>query len=114
MSNYINYKDFVGSVEFSEEDNVFHGKVIGTKDLISFEGDSVASLTKDFHDAIDEYLLFCKEANKEPEKSYKGSFNVRIKPELHRVAATYASLNNQSLNAFIADAIEQKVHNFNR
>ena len=108
-SNYISHKGYTGSVEFSAEDAVFHGKVIGIKSLISFEGDSVASLTEDFFNAVDEYLQFCKENGKEPEKPFKGSFNVRIGPDLHRKAATAASAMNMSLNAYVEEAIRRVV-----
>ena len=108
-NNYIHYKDYVGSVEFSEEDAVFHGKVVGIKSLISFEGDSVSTLIEDFHNAVDEYLDFCAENGKEPEKPFKGSFNVRIGAELHRKAAMSASAKGVSLNAFVEDAIRKTV-----
>ena len=60
MNNALRYKGYVGTVTFSEQDEVFHGKVVGMKDLITFEGDSVASLVEDFHNAIDEYEEYCK------------------------------------------------------
>ena len=107
--NYLQYKDYIGSVEFSEKDAVFHGKVVGIKSLISFEGDSVSSITDDFHNAIDEYLAFCAEKATKPEKSFKGSFNVRIGTDLHRSAALAASARRISLNAFVEDAIRQAV-----
>ena len=110
MSNYIHYRDYTGSIEFSEEDAVFHGKVIGIKDMISFEGDSVKALTEDFHNAVDEYLEFCEKSSKQPEKPFKGSFNVRIQPELHRKAALAASARGLSLNAFVEDAIKHNVN----
>lgn len=110
MSNYIHYRDYIGSIEFSEEDAVFHGKVIGIKDMISFEGDSVKNLTEDFHNAVDEYLAFCAESGKQPEKPFKGSFNVRIQPELHRLAVLVASARGVSLNAFVEDAIRNNVN----
>jgi predicted HicB family RNase H-like nuclease len=109
MSNYINYRDYTGSIEFSEKDAVFHGKVIGIKSMISFEGDSVKTLTEDFHNAVDEYLEFCEKNGKLPERPFKGSFNVRIQPELHRKAALTASARGLSLNAFVEDAIRQNV-----
>ena len=109
MSNYLQYKGYTGSVEFSEEDAVFHGKVTGIKSLISFEGDSVSSITDDFHSAIDEYLEFCAQNGKQPEKPFKGSFNVRIESDLHRRAAIAASTRGISLNAFVEDAIRQSV-----
>jgi predicted HicB family RNase H-like nuclease len=106
----MNYKGYIGSVEFSEEDAVFHGKVVGIKSLVSFEGDSVSSLTEDFHNAIDEYLAWCAETGKKPEKPFKGSFNVRIGSELHRRAASAASSRGVSLNAFVEEAIRQSVN----
>ena len=108
-NNYLHYKGYVGSVEFSEEDAVFHGKVVGIKALISFEGDSVKKIIQDFHNAIDEYLVFCTENGHEPEKPFKGSFNVRIGAELHRKAALAASTRGISLNSFVEDAIRQTV-----
>ncbi len=106
----MNYKGYTGSVEFSEKDAVFHGKVVGIQSLISFEGESVSSITEDFRNAIDEYLDFCYATGKEPEKPFKGSFNVRIGSELHRRAATAASSRGVSLNAFVEEAIRQSVN----
>ena len=108
-NNYLHYKNYIGSVEFSEEDAVFHGKVIGIKSLISFEGDSVNSITEDFHNAVDEYLEFCLQNDKQPEKPFKGSFNVRIGSELHRKAALAASARGISLNMLVEEAIRQTV-----
>ena len=110
-SNYMHYKGYDGSLEFSEEDSVFHGRIIGIKAMISFEGDSVASITEDFHDAVDEYLEFCANKDIEPEKPFKGSFNVRISSELHRKAMLIASTQGMSLNAFVEDAIRQTIGN---
>ena len=109
LNNYLHYKDYVGSVEFSEEDAVFHGKVIGIKSLLSFEGDSVTTLVEDFHNAVDEYYDFCADNDKEPEKPYKGSFNIRIGADLHRKAAMSATTRGMSLNAFVEDAIRRIV-----
>jgi predicted HicB family RNase H-like nuclease len=109
MNNYLHYKEYIGSVEFSEEDAVFHGTVIGIKDLISFEGDSVSAITEDFHHAVDEYLDFCREREKEPETPFAGSFNVIIGADLHRKAALIANANGLSLNAFVENAIRNVV-----
>ena len=109
-NNYLHYKDYVGSVEFSEEDAVFHGKVIGIKSLLSFEGDSVSTLIEDFRNAVDEYLEFCAEKGKTPERPFKGSFNVRVGADLHRKAAMAASVRGVSLNMLVEDAIRQAVN----
>ena len=109
MKNTITYKDYIGTVHFSEEDMVFFGKVIGITDSISFEGDTVESLVEDFHAAVDEYLAFCAECGKEPQQQYKGSFNVRIGADLHRRASLGASAKNISLNSYVEQAIEMQV-----
>ena len=108
--NNLHYKNYTGSVSFSEEDACFHGKVIGLKALISFEGNSVNSITDDFHKAIDEYLKFCERKGIEPEKPFKGSFNVRISVDLHRKLALTANARGISLNALVEDAILQTVN----
>ena len=110
IKNYLHYKDYVGSVEFSEADGVFHGKVVGIKSLISFEGNSVNAIIKDFHNAVNEYLEFCAEKEKQPEKPFKGSFNVRIGTDLHRKATLAASVRGISLNTLVEDAIRQTVN----
>jgi predicted HicB family RNase H-like nuclease len=110
MSGYLHYKNYIGSVTFSEEDGVFHGKVVGIKSLVSFEGNSVDAITEDFHNALDEYLEHCARNGSEPEKPFKGSFNIRIGTNLHRKAALTAFARGLSLNAFVEDAIRQAVH----
>jgi predicted HicB family RNase H-like nuclease len=114
MSSYLHYKDYTGSIAFSEEDAVFHGKVIGIKALISFEGDSVDAITTDFHTAVDEYLDVCAKGNKQPEKPFKGSFNIRLDANLHRQAALAASARGISLNALVEDAVRRAVDHGNR
>lgn len=109
MNNTLTYKNYIGTVNFSEDDGVFFGKVVGITDSISFEGDSVESLTKDFHSAVDEYLNFCKENDKEPQQQYKGSFNVRISPELHRQASLMAQARHISLNSLIEQSVKSYV-----
>lgn len=111
MSNIIKYKEYYGSVEFSGEDECFYGKIIGIDDLVTFEGNSVEELKKAFEEAVDDYLITCKEFGKETDKSYKGNFNVRIAPELHKMAVLIAKSQGKSLNSFVEEAIRQKVGN---
>ena len=109
MNNIMEYQGYVGSVEFSQEDNLFYGKVMGIRSLISYEGTTAKELVEDFHRAVEDYLLLCKETRQAPEKAYKGSFNVRISPELHQKAAVYAATHRMSLNRFVEKSIEQYV-----
>jgi len=88
--NTLNYKGFIGSVSFSEDDNVFFGKIEGINGLVNFEGESVSELTTAFHDAVNDYIAYCKKEGIQPHKSYTGTLNVRISPETHSRIAMLA------------------------
>ena len=105
MSNTMEYKGYTGSVEFSEADGVFFGKVQGIRALISYEGTTAKELIDDFHGSVDDYLALCEENGIEPEKAYKGSFNVRVSPELHRQAVIYVATHQMTLNSFVESAM---------
>lgn len=112
MNNILEHKGYNGTVEYSAEDNVLFGKVIGIKSLISYEGQSVEELKKDFEGAVDEYLEYCEENNIEPEKTYKGSLNVRFSPETHRKATLIAFSEHISLNQFIENSVNEKIASY--
>ncbi len=105
--NMLEYKGYYGTVEYSAKDNILFGKVSGINGLISYEGDSIQSLKTDFEEAIDDYLEMCKEKGVEPEKKYKGTFNVRIAPELHRSLAVFAASHSMTLNAAVENAVRE-------
>ena len=109
MANTLKYRGYHGQIEFSAEDNLFVGHVIGIQDSLNFHGRSIDEITVSFHDCIDGYLEMCKTFGREPDKEYKGSFNVRISPPLHRSAAIQAEAEGKSLNQFIQEAIEEKL-----
>lgn len=106
INSFMQYKGYIGSVEISEEDECLFGKVQGINALVSYEGSTVKELVEDFHTAINDYLATCEELGQNPEISYKGSFNVRIKPELHRRLALYAMQHQETLNRSTEKAIE--------
>ena len=107
MNNTIQYKGYIGSVEFSEEDGIFYGKVMGIRSLISYEGESAKELLDDFHGAVDDYLASCKTEGKTPEVAFKGSFNVRISPELHKKIFIYTTSHQMSMNRYIEETLEK-------
>ena len=109
LKNTMEYKGYVGSVEFSEEDGIFFGKVMGIRSLISYEGTDARSLVEDFHGAVDDYLLLCEENGKIPEKAYKGSFNIRIAPETHKKLVIHATACQMSLNEYVRETLEKAV-----
>ena len=106
MNNTIQYRGYVGSVEFSEEDRVFYGKVMGIRSLISYEGENATELLNDFHDAVDDYLENCKAEGKKPEVAFKGSFNIRLSPELHKKLFIYTTAHQMSINKYIEETLE--------
>lgn len=109
LMNTITYKGYIGSVAFSEKDNVFFGKIEGINGLVNFEGESVKELTEAFHEAVDDYLAYCEEEGIEPHKSYSGSLNIRLSPETHSRIAILAKQAGISINAFIKAAVEKQI-----
>lgn len=109
MKDTIKYKNHLGSVRFSAEDRVFYGKIEGIGDLVTYEGRSVDELITAFQDAVEDYAVLCKKVNKPVEKSYKGSFNVRIDPELHKQASKTSASMGLSLNQLVEEAIRKYI-----
>jgi predicted HicB family RNase H-like nuclease len=103
------YQGYLGKVEFDDEANLFHGQVVNIRDVVTFQGESVAQLRQSFRDSIDDYLEFCKERGEAPDKPFSGQFVARIPPDLHRQASTAASVAGQSLNAWLTDQIRSGV-----
>lgn len=111
MADYLKHKAYLGSVEFSAEDGILHGKIIGINDLVTFEADSVNELQKVFNEAVEDYLETCKELDKEPNKFFKGVFNVRTSNELHRDLALIAEKKQMKLNELVNKAFDFLVKN---
>ena len=109
MNNTLKYKGFYASVVFSDEDNILFGKIEGIDDLIMFEGSSVSELKQMFKESVEDYIEICKQTNKPCLKSFKGSFNVRVKPEIHQRATMIATAKGISLNQFVQKAIEREI-----
>lgn len=103
------YKGYVGKVEFDDESGVFHGEVINLRDVVTFEGKTVAELRKAFRGSVDDYLEFCAARNEPPEKPYSGRFVVRVDASLHKRAAARAKSAGKSLNAWVHDVLEDAV-----
>jgi predicted HicB family RNase H-like nuclease len=109
MKNVIEYKGYSGTVEFSADDDVFFGKINGIRDVVTFEADSVQKLKKAFREAVDDYIKTCEQLGKDPDKEFKGSFNIRIKPRVHRLAVIKSASMKISLNQFVERALEKEV-----
>lgn len=105
----LKYKGYIGKVDYSVEDECLYGIVDGMNDFVDFSSENAKDIVEEFHKAVDGYIEFCKEVGKEPEKSYSGSFNIRINPETHRKAVAESAILGITLNQFVANAIEQQL-----
>ncbi len=109
MSAVMEYKGYHAKIEYDDVDNIFVGTVIGLNDMLGFHGASIDELRISFQNCIENYLQWCKESGREPEKEFKGLFNVRIKPDSHRRAALEAAKEGITMNQFVSDAIDEKL-----
>lgn len=109
MENTLMYKGYLGSVQYSAADEVFYGKVEAINDLVTFEADTAKQLRSEFEQAVDSYLELCAAMGKTPDKTFTGSFNVRLGPELHRKAALVSAGRGISLNQLVSQAVSQFV-----
>ena len=109
MSSLLKHGIYTARVEYSAEDRVFFGKLDDITDLVSFEGSTVAELENAFAEAVEDYLALCAATGKTPDKPFKGSFNVRMQPELHRQAALASRERNMSLNQLVVEAVRRFV-----
>jgi predicted HicB family RNase H-like nuclease len=107
--NSMRYKGYLAQIHFDERDNIFWGKVIGIKENITFEGETVAQLTEDFHNAVDHYCADCKNEGRIPDKPYSGKLTLRISPGIHAEVAAAAVHAGKSLNKWVSDTLSEAV-----
>lgn len=103
----LTYKGYAGHVEFDEEAAVFHGEVLDTRDVVTFQGTSVGELIQAFHDSIDDYLDYCQERGEQPDKPFSGRLMLRVSPDLHRKVSVQATREGKSLNQWIVERLKQ-------
>ena len=103
------YKGYLGTVEYDADAKIFHGDIINTRDVITFQGTTVTEIERAFRDSINDYIAWCKEEGAEPEKPYSGKFNIRLSPELHRKISIMAKKRQISLNSFVEKAITDEI-----
>ena len=101
------YKGFLGHVEYDDDAKIFHGEIVGLKDVITFQGKTVDELEKAFRDSVEDYLAWCSERGEQPEKTFSGTFNLRIPPELHAKLSVQAKALGLSLNSYVTEKLKQ-------
>jgi len=105
------YKGYIGNVVYDDDAKLFHGDIINTRDVITFQGRTVKQIEKAFRDSIDEYVKWCESEGVSPEKPYSGKFNLRISPELHKKVAIVAKTLKLSINKFVEKALNDEIIN---
>ncbi len=108
---HLTYKKYRGLIEYSSEDDLLWGKILGIDDVVTYDGNSLEEIKTNFENAVNEYLEFCTEVGKTPEKEYKGEFVVRIDKPLHRKAVIIAAAEKISLNKLVERAIIKETEN---
>ncbi len=102
----LNYKGYTGQVVYDDEVRIFHGEVIDTRDVITFQGRSVEEIEKAFRDSVDDYLEFCKQRGEQPDKPFSGKFVIRMTPQLHHKLFLKARRSGKSLNKWVIDNLD--------
>ncbi|MBN2216627.1 MAG: type II toxin-antitoxin system HicB family antitoxin [Pirellulales bacterium] len=105
----LEYKGYLGNVEFDDEADLFHGEVIGIRDVVTFQGRSVGELRAAFQESVDDYLEFCRQRGEQPDKPCSGRFVVRLSPDLHRRLTLLAAATGRSLNTCVAECLDREV-----
>ncbi len=107
------YRGYKGYFEYDEKADIFHGQVLGIKDVITFQGRSIDDLKIALKDSIDDYLEMCDQEGKSPEKPFSGKFSLRLSPEIHSKVAQAAASTHKSINSWVADAVINNLKNQN-
>ena len=102
----LEYKGYHAKIYYDARDDIFVGEVFGLNDSLNFHGSNVQELKEMFRQCIDDYLQLCQQLGEEPEREFKGNFNIRVQPELHN-----ALKEGKSLNQYINESLEQFVAN---
>ncbi|MBV5318839.1 MAG: type II toxin-antitoxin system HicB family antitoxin [Desulfobulbaceae bacterium] len=108
--NTMNHKGYTARIEFDERDNIFVGRVLGVRSIISFHGETVTELRREFETAIEDYLLDCAEQGLAPEKPVSGKIMLRVPPEVHGAALVAAQASGKSLNQWATEALKNAAH----
>ncbi|MCO6389467.1 toxin-antitoxin system HicB family antitoxin [Aliihoeflea aestuarii] len=101
------YQGYSGSIEFDDDDMVFHGRIIGIPDIVTFEAENAEDLVKAFHESVDDYLAFCNERGLAPRKPYSGKLALRTTPEIHALLGRAAASDGKSINQWVSDTLAE-------
>jgi predicted HicB family RNase H-like nuclease len=105
----ISYKGYIGIAEVDFDAKVIHGRLVGLRDVVTFEGDTIAEAEQAFRDSVDDYLEWCAKRGRPAQKPFKGNLMIRVKPSIHRDLAILAETQSRSINAVAAEAFTKYI-----
>jgi predicted HicB family RNase H-like nuclease len=103
------YKGYIGKVELDPDAGILHGEVVGIRDVVTFQGESVQEVERAFRESVDDYLAFCRSRGEQPDKPRSGKFVVRANADLHRRLDILARASGKSLNTVVVEFLERDV-----
>ncbi len=106
----LNYKDYQGTAELDMTRGVCRGKMLFIDDVVTYEAATPTKLQKEFEVAVDDYLETCAMVGKASQRPFRGLFNVRVAPVLHRAASLRAVADGITLNDVIVRALDAFVN----
>ena len=109
----MSYRGYKGYFEYDEKADIFHGQIIGIRDVITFQGRSIDDLKAALKDSINDYLEMCEQEEKSPDKPFSGKFSLRLPPEVHSKVAQAAASSHKSINSWITDVVENNLEKQN-
>ncbi|MCL2872401.1 MAG: type II toxin-antitoxin system HicB family antitoxin [Betaproteobacteria bacterium] len=109
-TNTMTHKGYIARIEFDDSDGIFVGRILGTRDIISFHADTVAKLRKEMKAAVDDYLAYCQERGIAPDKPASGQLMLRVPSEVHAAANIAAQAAGKSLNQWATEVLKQATH----
>ena len=103
----MNYKGYMAKIAFDDDVDIFHGEVINIRDVVTFQGKSVAELREEMRGSVDDYIVFCEERGEKPERPFSGNFPIRSTAEEHRLFVVAATAENKSLNVWAREKLKK-------
>ena len=104
----IEYKGYVGSIELDTDEDLFHGEVVNTRDVITFQAKTASQLRKALKESVEDYLSFCTERGEAPNKPFSGNFPVRTSPNVHHLLYAISKAKNTSMSKIIEELVKEK------
>jgi predicted HicB family RNase H-like nuclease len=105
--NVIEHKGYFARIEFDGSAGMFHGRVVGMRDVLDFYGSSVEELKRAFQETVEDYVAWCRQDGVKPEKSWHGKLTFRPSEELRHRLLIAAAVANKSVNEYMNEVLDK-------